>query len=117
MTRTGRDKGNAAPAWVAEYLQPWWPGCEKTPNSRPGRDILGTPGAAIEVKTGVEWRHKWIEQAAGYVLPGELGLLFYVPPGVQRGGVLRGDFLAVLTARSIMPLVVAAGYAPEPKER
>jgi hypothetical protein len=31
--------------------------------------------------------------------------------------VLRGDFLAVITARSIMPLVVAAGYAPEPKER
>jgi hypothetical protein len=110
-----RAKGNAAPAWVAEFLQPWWPGCEKTPNSRPGRDLLGTPGAAIEIKTGAEWRQKWVQQAAGYVLPGEVGLLFYIPPGVGRAAVLAGEFLAVLPVRDLMPLVVAAGYAPEPK--
>lgn len=107
-----RGKGNAAPAWVAAYLQPWWPGCEKTPNSRPGRDILGTPGCAIEVKTGAEWRHKWIDQAAGYAADGELPLLVYLPPGYGEKSV--GDALAVVRLSVVMPLLVAAGYAPPP---
>lgn len=112
MTALGRDKGNAAPAWVAAYLQPWWPGCEKTPNSRPGRDILGTPGVAIEVKTGIEWRHKWLRQAAGYALPGEAFFVVYVPPGCAAAQV--GDALAVLPLRLLMPLLVGAGFAPPP---
>lgn len=109
-----RDKGNAAPAWVATYLQPWWPGCEKAPNSRPGRDLLGTPGVAIEVKTGAEWRHKWIDQAAGYALPGELAVIIYLPPGC--GELAVADALMVLPVRAGMPLLVAAGYAPAPAE-
>jgi hypothetical protein len=108
-----RDKGNAAPAWVATYLQPWWPGCEKTPNSRPGRDLLGTPGVAVEVKTGATWRHKWMDQAAGYAGPGELAVIVYLPPGCGERSV--GDALAVLPLREVMPLLVAAGYAPAPR--
>jgi hypothetical protein len=107
-----RDKGNAAPAWVAAYLSRWWPGAEKTPNSRPGRDILGTPGVAIEVKTGAEWRHKWIAQAAGYAGDGEIPLIVYLPPGCGERSV--ADALAVLPLREVMPLLAAAGYAPEP---
>jgi hypothetical protein len=107
-----RGKGNAAAAWVAAWVRPWWPGAEKTPNSRPGRDLLGTPGVAFEVKTGIEWRHKWIAQAAGYARDGELALVVYLPPGCGERSV--GSALAVLPLREIMPLLVAAGYAPEP---
>ena len=108
-----RGKGNAAPAWVAAYLQPWYPGCEKTPNGRPGRDILGTPGVAVEVKTSAEWRpHAWVKQAARYALPGELALLVYLPPGCGERAV--GDAMAIVPVAAIMPLLVAAGYAPEP---
>jgi hypothetical protein len=109
-----RGKGNAAPAWVAAYLSAWWPGAEKTPNSRPGRDILGTPGVAFEIKTGAEWRHGWLAQVMRYVKDGEIGLIVYLPPGCGERSV--GDALAVLPLREIMPLLVAAGYAPQPTE-
>ncbi len=109
-----RGKGNAAPAWVAGYLQPWWPGCEKTPNSRPGRDLLGTPGTAFEIKTGAEWRpYHWMRQTQGYAADGELAVLLYLPPGLGRAMV--SDTMAILPLRELMPLLVAAGYAPEPK--
>ena len=107
-----RGKGNAAPAWVAAYLQPWWPGCEKTPNSRPGRDLLGTPGVAWEVKTGAEWSHKAIRQAAGYAGEGELPIVLYLPPGCGERQV--GDSLAIVPLWRIMPVLVAAEFAPPP---
>jgi hypothetical protein len=109
-----RDKGNAAPAWVAAWLRPWWPDAEKTPNSRPGRDILGTPGTAIEVKTEMRWSHKWLAQAAKYAGDGEIALVVYLPPGCGETAV--GDALVVLPLRQVMPLLTAAGYAPQPTE-
>ena len=109
-----RAKGLTAPGWVADYLRDWWPSVEKTPNSRKGRDLLGTPGVAFEIKTGAEWSHKAIAQAAGYALPGEVPVVVYLPPGCGARAV--GDSLAILPLRLIMPLLVAAGYAPEPRE-
>jgi hypothetical protein len=109
-------KGKRAPAWVAAYLQRWWPHAEKTPNSRPGRDVLGTPGCAIEVKTGAQWSpNAWLRQAARYPAEGEVALLVYLPPGCGEAAV--GDALAILPLRQVMPLLVAAGYAPEPTGR
>jgi hypothetical protein len=107
-----RNRGNRAPHWVAAYLRPWWPSAEPTPNGRPGRDILGTPGAAIEIKTGVEWRHAWLKQAASYAGDGEVAILLYLPPGVGEKHV--GEAMTILPLRVIMPLLVAAGYAPAP---
>jgi hypothetical protein len=108
-----RGKGLAAPAWVAQWLRPWWPAAEKTPNSRPGRDLLGTPGVAIEVKTSSEWRPlAWMKQAARYPQPGEVALLVYLPRGF--GAMAVGDAMAIMRLRELMPLLVAAGYAPAP---
>lgn len=109
-----RDRGNRAPHWVAAYLSAWWPSVEPTPNSRKGRDLLGTPGVAIEIKTGAEWRATWLKQAAGYPLVGEIGLLIYLPPGCGERQVHNAQ--VVLPLRLVMPLLVAAGYAPEPRE-
>jgi hypothetical protein len=110
-----RDKGNRAAAWLAEYLQPWWPGCEKTPNSRPGRDVLGTPGVSFECKTGVEWRAAWLAQCLRNTLPGEVGMVVYLPPGCGARNV--GEALAIMPLWRMMPLLVAAGYAPSPNGR
>jgi hypothetical protein len=108
-------KGKRAAAWVAAYLRRWYPSAE-TPGSSSlrGRDILGTPGVAIEVKTGAEWRHRWVSQVAGYAGPGELPLIIYLPPGCGERGI--DDALMVLPVRAGMPLLVAAGYAPEPAQ-
>lgn len=108
-----RGKGNAAPAWVAAYLVPWFPDAEKHPNSRAGRDIDNTPGLAIEVKTGAEWRpNAWMAQAAKYPRVGELAVLLYLPPGMGQARV--SDALAIVPLHALMPLAVAAGYAPPP---
>ena len=108
-----RNKGNRAGEWVAEYLRRWYRNAEATPNSRHGRDVLGTPGIVVEVKTEVVWRHKWLAQVLGYASDGELPFIVYMPPGCGAGQV--GDALAVLPLRLLMPALVDAGYAPEPE--
>jgi hypothetical protein len=107
------DKGKRAPAWVAAWLRPWWPTADKTPNGCKGRDLENTPGVAFEIKTGAEWRpYAWRKQVAAYPRPGELGILIYLPPGMGEAAV--GDAMAILPLRELMPLLVAAGYAPPP---
>lgn len=133
-----RNRGNRAAGWVADYLRAWWPHAEKTPNGRPGADILGTPGMSFEVKTGVPWRNEWMRQAAGY--PG-LPVLVYLPPGTGARSI--GNAQAYLPATSVldelfipltcqypagrgrwyvpmhvlMPILVTHGYAPAPAEK
>ena len=75
-----RAKGNAAAAWVAAYLRPWWPLAGKTPNGRPGEDIENTPGVSWEIKTGAAWRHEWLAQAERNS-HGKLAVVVYLPPG------------------------------------
>jgi hypothetical protein len=111
-----RAKGLEAPSWVAAYLRAWFPSAVKTPNSRKGRDIENTPGIAFEVKTSPHWRHKAIAQAAGYADGrGELALVVYLPPGLGEAQVANA--LVVLPLWAVMPLAVAAGFAPEPRPR
>ena len=107
-----RSKGNRAAGWVAAYLTAWWPHAEKTPNGRPGADILGTPSVRWEVKTGAEWSHKAIAQAAGYAEPGELPVVVYLPPGCGERSV--GDALCIIPLRVLMPVLVDSGDAPQP---
>jgi hypothetical protein len=110
-----RAKGNRAPDWIAAWLRPWFPDAEKTPNSRQGRDIENTPGLAIEIKTGAEWRpNAWMKQAAGYAADGELAVLVYLPPGMGETRVREA--MAIVPLRRLMPLAVAAGYAPPPNQ-
>jgi len=111
-----RAKGLEAPSWVAAWLRAWFPDAVKTPNSLKGRDIENTPGIAFEVKTSPHWRHKAIAQAAGYADGrGELALVVYLPPGLGERQVANA--LVVLPLWAVMPLAVAAGFAPEPRPR
>jgi hypothetical protein len=106
-----RGKGNRAAAWLAAYLRPWFPSAEATPNGRPGRDVLGTPGIAIELKTGAEWRATWLKQAAKYASEGELPWLVYMPPGCGERQI--GRAMVIVPLEVALPWAVAAGYAPE----
>lgn len=107
-----RDRGLRAPAWVADWLRPWWPDAEKTPNSRPGADIENTPPVRFEIKTSPTWRASAIRQAAGYAGPGEVPVVVYLPPGCGERSV--GDALAIMPLRVLMPILVDGGYAPQP---
>jgi hypothetical protein len=100
---------------VAEYLRPWYPDAEKTPNSRKGRDILGTPGLALEVKTSGNWSPgRWLEQAMGYQRhpEEEVAALVYFPPGV--GQAKTGLAMVMLPFSRFMDVAQAGGYAPPP---
>jgi hypothetical protein len=70
---------------------------------------------AFEIKTGAEWSHKAIRQAAGYAREGELPVVVYLPPGC--GELQVADSLAIVPLRLLMPVLVAAEYAPDPARR
>lgn len=105
-----RAKGNRAAGWVADYLTAWWPHAEKTPNGRAGPDILGTPGVAFEVKTGLVWRTEWMNQAIRNAT-GDLPVLVYLPPGC--GEINVGSAYAILPLWRMMSILEASGDAPE----
>ena len=107
------DRGKRAARWVAGYLADWWPSIEATPGGRNGRDLLGCPGVAWEVKTEADWRPAGaLAQAARNAGP-DIPIVFYLPPGVGQDTVgTRGHI--VMAPEVVMALLVAAGYAPAP---
>src|SRR5215469_14261637 len=121
-----RAKGNQAPAWIAAYLQRWWPGCEKTPNGRRGRDLLGTLGVAIEIKTGAQLRTAWLDQAMSYAAcdgdgphdsdcdRSEVPLLIWLREGQGEKSVPKALALLALPLDEMMAVLEDSGWAPRP---
>lgn len=104
-----RDKGNRAAKWVATWLRGWWPTAEATPNGRRGVDIENTPGVAWEIKTGVQWRAEWLEQAQrNGELEGGLPVVCYLPPGCGEANVANA--LAIMPMHILMQLLKEAQY-------
>jgi hypothetical protein len=120
-----RDRGHALQRATAAYLARWWPHCESTPNGRPGRDILGTPGVWWEVKTSLKGT-----SPAGVVRQAETGALqaaikeraravdvaavVYWPPGV--GARRPEEAIVMMSLPELMHLLEAAEYAPKERE-
>jgi hypothetical protein len=110
-----RARGNVLQNALARYLTAWWPHAESTGAGRNGADVLGTPGVAWECKTAdtfrpVEFCRQARRNAPGIALP----VVVYWPRGV---GEQSADVaLAIVPLGLMMDLLVAAGYAPEPKE-
>ena len=100
------------PRGFARYLTAWWVHAEATGSGRPGRDILGTPGVAFEVKTGGEEKFSppaAVRQAvknAGEDLP----IVMWFPPGVAEGSMDK--VIAMLPGDRLMKLLTEAGYTP-----
>lgn len=100
------------PRGFARYLTAWWPYAEATGTGRQGRDILGTPGVAWEVKTGGEEKfsppaavRQAVKNAAG-----DLPIVVWFPPGLGDGSC--GKSISMLPTDRLMKLLTEAGYTP-----
>lgn len=96
------------PRGFARYLTAWWVNAEATGTGRQGRDILGTPGVAFEVKTGGELSPAAAVRQASKNAGEDLPVVAYFPPGVGE----RGPWIAMLPGDRLMKLLTEAGYTP-----
>jgi len=63
VRRARRTEANVA-RWLRAH---GWPRASRVPAALPGRDVVGVPGHAIEVKARSDFRPiEWLEQARGY---------------------------------------------------
>jgi hypothetical protein len=119
-----RNRGRRYELLLAEYLRTWWPAAEAPPPSRPGTDVLGTPGIVWENKTAREFSPlEFVRQAQRHAAckcdpkccatcdgdTGDLPVVVYWPPGVGEKGA--ACTLAIVPLRDMVRLLAAAGYA------
>lgn len=108
-----RTRGVALQLAAARYLARWWPSAESAGSGRNGRDILGTPGVAFEIKTARDFRPlSWVKQAKRNAGTADVPVTVYVPNGV--GERSAGAWLAIIPLDDLMGLLVEARYAPHP---
>jgi len=81
-----------------------FPHAEELPNGRAGADIKGTPGVAIEVKTGKIWRQEWMRQAGKY--DGRVKVVVWLRPGTGEKSISRA--LAIMPEEMMMRLLIDA---------
>jgi hypothetical protein len=99
---------------AARYLSLWWPSAESAGSGRNGRDILGTPGVAFEVKTARKFSPLEFCRQARRNAAGDVPVVVYVPERV--GEASAAVWLAILPLADLMDVLVEAKYAPEPRE-
>ena len=100
------------PRGFARYLTTWWVNAEATGSGRQGRDILGTPGVAFEVKTGGEEKFSppaAVRQAVKNA-GGDLPVVVWFPPGVAEGS--PDKVIAMLPLSWLMKVLTEARYTP-----
>lgn len=101
-------------AVVAGFLREHgWPWAQDAGAGRQGRDVLGTPGLAIEVKARRDYSPlEWLRQAVGYA-DGDLPLVVHRPDGMGPARV--AEWPVTLRLADAVRLLRAAGYGdPEP---
>lgn len=93
---------------TAAYLLPYWPHAESAGAGRQGRDILGVPGVAIEVKTAREFKPTvFVRQAQAYA-GSDLPVVVYWPDGC--GAKSAAFALAITPLGHMTRLLIDAGY-------
>jgi hypothetical protein len=110
---TRKSRGAQTQRLIAAHLQTnGWPHATDAGAGRPGSDILGTPGLAIEVKARRDFSPlAWIRQAGQQ--PG-LPLVIHRPDGM--GPATVGDWPVTLKLNDMLTLLRAAGYGDPPTE-
>jgi len=105
-----RNRGRRYELLLAAYLRRWWPNAEAPPPSRPGSDVLGTPGLTWENKTAAKFSPlEFSRQALRHSgSSGDLPIVVYWPPGV--GEQSAGGTLAILPLHHMIRLLREAGY-------
>lgn len=115
-----RARGNALQNALATYLRAWWPHAESAGAGRNGRDILGTPGVAFEVKTADDFKRDfkptiWMKQATANAAVDEVPVVVYFPRGI--GEAHTGQALAILPLDWVMSLLAASEFCCLPDRR
>ncbi len=106
-SRSRKARGMKAQSLVAEFLRPLFPWVATVGGASQGRDLLNTPGFAVEVKARREFVPlAWLRQAQGYAGGDEIPLVIWQPDGtgpanIDRFGVMLtlGDFKRLLDQR------------------
>jgi len=105
-----RSLGRRKELLLAAYLRQWWPSAEAPPPSRPGSDVLGTPGIVWENKTARKFSPLEFTRQARRHANGspDVPVTVYWPPGV--GEQSAPDTLAIVPLKVMISLLRAAGY-------
>lgn len=107
MSQSRKVRGRKTEAILADYYNAHgWPYAEQTGAGRPGVDITGMPGLAVEVKARRGFEPvAWLKQAA--TRPG-LPFVVFRPNGMGEASV--GSWGMLLTVEHGTELLRAAGY-------
>jgi hypothetical protein len=102
-------RGRKSQELVADRIRHLYPDAKGVPASLPGKDVLHTPGMAIEVKaTASVTLPAWLRQARKNALPGDLPVAIYRPNGAGPESI--DDWGAVIPFGNLVELLAAAGY-------
>jgi hypothetical protein len=112
--RTRKRRGAKTQALIAEYLRSrGWPFAEDAGSGRPGADVLGVPGLAIEVKARRDLSlPKWLRQAS---TRNGLPIVVHRPDGFGPGSI--DDWPATLRLTDLVWLLREAGFGNGPTAR
>ena len=111
MTPASRKaRGSATQTAVARWFASHgWPHAESAGAGRPGVDVLGLPGLAVEVKARRDLRPlEWVRQAAGR--PG-LPVVVFRPDGIGEANV--DAWPCIVRLDHLTALLRDAGYGGE----
>lgn len=107
MTKRWSETQHLTARWFADR---GWPHAEPVGNGRPGADVTGMPGLAVEVKATAGLKPGALRQAAGH---GGIPMVVYRPPGSGASNV--ADWPVTLRLADLTELLQEAGYGdPKP---
>lgn len=109
MTQHRKHRGYESQKWAAEWFQEHgWPFAESAGAGRPGVDVTGMPGVAVEVKARRGFNLTgWLKQAASERRKG-LPVVIVRPDGYGKARLHQWG--AVLTLEDLTTLLHQAGY-------
>lgn len=106
MTKRWSETQHLAADWFRRH---GWAHAEAVGNGRPGADITGMPGVAVEVKATAGLKPGALKQAAGRR---GVPLVIYRPPGSGPANV--ADWPVVLRLADVTELLRGAGFGDPP---
>jgi hypothetical protein len=107
-TATRKRRGAETQNLVAAVFRTLFPYAESAGAGRNGRDVLSTPGVAVEVKARRDWSPiAWLRQVAGFG-EGDLPMVVVRPDGLGPAHI--DEWPCVMRLGDAMRLLREAGY-------
>lgn len=109
VSRARKTRSRETEKAVAEALRGLYPDANAVPSALPGKDILNTPGLAVEVKARRNLDlPAWCRQSAKNAADGELPVVVSRPDGFGPASI--GQWPVIITMESFLWLLECAGY-------